>query len=175
MLLNERWIYLGDPVSFEEAGVAIFRLHGGSWMLAAKSEALGPFDDGSILRAARVAVTPCIDGCELGPSQLGVRSLSCARRPLRRGRGWQEVAVSELPVGVTNYECSVVEPVRGCCTTFAAMPKMASTDDDRWKAHLERPAARGATLLATWNAHPEGSVIVAANGFDAGFTVVDFP
>jgi hypothetical protein len=55
------------------------------------------------------------------------------------------------------------------------MPKKASTTDDSWQAHFEAPAARGAKLLAAWNAHPAGSVIVADGSLEEGFTLVDFP
>jgi hypothetical protein len=175
MLLNERWIWIGEPLPFAESGITIFRLYPGSWMLAYGSEALGPFDDRTILRATRIACTPCIDGCELGPPQAGVRALSCARRPLRREARWREILLGELPVSVTVYDSVALEPVRGCCTTFAAMPKVGTNADDTWQAHMGSTTARGHHLLATWNAHPAGSVIVAEGDLEAGFAVVDLP
>ena len=175
MLLNKRWIWLDELTCSDELDFAIFRLYPGSWMLAYAQESLGPFDTRQILRAARMACTPCIDGCELGPSQLGARALSCARRPLQRKPSWQKVTIRELPVSVTIYERSALDPLRGCCTTFASMPNVAWTNEGPWKVHAELPTARGGNLLAPWNAHPAGSVVVADADLVAGFTVVDLP
>ena len=175
MHLNDRWIWLGERHPLEETGVAIFRLYPGCWQLAYGSEALGPFEDRSILRAARIACTPCIDGCELGPSQLGIRELSSPRRPLRRGPHWQQFVEGDLPQSVTLYDKAALEPVRGCCTTFEAMPKVVWQSIDGWESYVDSEPVRGGQLRSAWNAHPPGSLLLGGNELAVGFAIVDLP
>jgi hypothetical protein len=169
---NERWIWLGDTRSAADAGVDVFRAYPGCWFIAYGAEAFGPFDDRLILRATRMACTPCIDGCELGPSQLGARNLS-PRRRLQRERSWQVVAEQDLPPSVTAYDRGALEPIKGCCTTFDAMPDVVWGDREGWETYVDDEPDRGGTLRLAWNAHPAGSLVFAKRLPTEGLVVVD--
>jgi hypothetical protein len=173
MRLNERWLWLGDTLSVRDAGVAVFRAHPGSWWIVTGDEMIGTLDDQSILRAARVACTPTIDGCERGPTKLGITELS-PRHPLRRGPRWREVSEAELPPSITVYDQRGLAPVSGCCTTSDSMPEVTWSGIEGWQAYLEERPACGGVLAATWNAHPRGSLVFSpSSALTLGFTVVD--
>jgi hypothetical protein len=173
MRLDERWLWLGDTLSARDAGIAVFQAHPGSWWIVTGNEMIGPLDDHSILRAVRVACTPTIDGCERGPTKLGITELS-PRRPLRRGPRWREVSEAELPPSITVYDRRGLEPVSGCCTTSDSMPKVTWGSDEGWEAYLEERPARAGLLATTWNAHPRGSLVFSpGSALEVGFTVVD--
>lgn len=175
MQLNERWLCLGETVSPADAGLTIFRAFPGSWWIASGEVMIGPFDDRTILRAVRVACTPTIDGCERGPTKLGVAELS-PRRRLQRGPKWQAIGEGELPTSVTAYDCQSLKPVSGCCTTFDALPKVAWGTADKWEAYFEELPTRGGRLASVWNAHPAGSLVFTREfELKAGFVVVEFP
>ena len=121
-----------------------------------------------------MACTPCIDGCELGPSQLGVRGLS-PRRPFRRERSWQALAETDLPPSVTAYDHDALEPIKGCCTTFDAMPDVAWGNQSGWQTYLDDEPGRGGLLRSAWNAHPVGSLVFASKMPSEWLVVVDLP
>lgn len=175
MRLNEHWLWLGDPATPAEAGLTIFRAYPGSWWIAVVEEMIGPFEDRSILRAVRVACTPTIDGCELGPNEFGVIELS-PRQPLQRGPKWQPVSQDELPQSVTEYDHSALEPVSGCCTTSDAIPQVVWRTTDQWEKYTDESPERSGRLASGWNAHPEGSLLFArGQTLEAGFVIVDLP
>lgn len=175
MLLNERWLWLGETGSADECGITVFRAHPGAWWIVADGEMIGQLDDRSVLRALRIACTPAIDGCERGPTKLGVADLA-PRRPFHRGQHWQSVGENDLPPSVTTYDSKALEPVTGCCTTFDAMPEVAWTSIEGWDAFLEERPARGGRLSAGWNAHPAGCLVfVHGVELESGFVVVDVP
>jgi hypothetical protein len=173
VLLNERWLWLGEAISPVDAGVAVYEAYRGSWWLTVGGEMIGPFDDRSILRALRVACTPTIDGCERGPTQLGVNGLT-PRRPLRRGPRWRPASEEELPASVTTYVREALEPVSGCCSVSDAMPTARWTSAEAWEGYVDEAPSRVGRLTREWNAHPAGCLLLApASTLDAGFTVVD--
>lgn len=171
--LDSRWLYLGDPVSATEAAVTVYRAFPGAWFLHHDGESIGPFEDRTILRALRVACTPTIDGCELGPHKLAVTELA-PRRTATPGPRWVAVTERDLPPSVTAYDHAALEPVEGCCSTFDQMPTIIPDDSLAWEDFMSsRPAVTG-RLGAAWNAHPAGS-LVFAHEEGLGLVVVDLP
>lgn len=162
-------------MSLDEAGVVVYRAFHGQWWVAQEGSMIGPFGDAAILRASRVACTPTIDGCELGPYQLGIREMS-PKVPLRRGPRWQEVSLAQLPPSLTRYDRERLEPVSGCCTRFEAMPEVGWDSVDDWPSRLDPLSGRSGRLRTSWNAHPEGSIIVAPTQTLAeALVIVDLP
>jgi hypothetical protein len=174
MDLNQRWPCLGETLSTADAGLSVFAAFPGAWWIAIDQEMIGPFDDRSILRAVRLACTPTIDGCELGPRRLGVRHLS-PRCPLARGPRWRRVLDDPLPPGVTRYDRHGLEPISACCTVFDAMPNASWGTVDGWERYVNQRPVRGGRLVSEWNAHPAGSLLFTREpALDGGFTIVEF-
>lgn len=175
MRIDERWLWLGPTLSLEEAGVQVQRAFRDQWWLTHGELVAGPFEDATILRASRVACTPTIDGCELGPHTLGIRSMS-STRTLRRGPRWQELGRAQLPASLTRYDRERLGPVSGCCTSFEAMPEVAWGPIDDWPSPLAPQPGRHGRLRASWNAHPAGSIVVAPGPTLAeALVIVDIP
>ena len=97
MRLDTRWLYLGDTLRASDAGVVVYRAFPGAWFLRHGDENIGPFGDGTILRALRVGCTPTIDGCEKGPHKLSVTDLLAPRRRASPGPRWRESDEAALP------------------------------------------------------------------------------
>ena len=167
---DERWLWLDDTLPPTDAFVTIWRAYPGCYFISHGSMMSGPYDDGAVLRAVRVACTPTIDACEKGPHRLGFAALEDLR-PIERGPNWQEVAIDDLPASTSLYGRDSLEPVSGCCTTDDSRPTVewqhggASTEvDHRIKGVLTR----------SWNAHPHGSVVLANDeNLTDGFAIVD--
>lgn len=175
MRLGERWIWVGDTTSAEQAGVVVYFDHPGQWWLARDTEMAGPFGDGQILRALRIACTPVIDGCEKGPPKSGFLELENRRAHKARPRQYERAAHELLP-SVTAYDAQGLEPAVGCCTRFDALPRVAWGPIAGWDAYRDRAPAHAGVLERSWNAHPRGS-LVFCNDEDtlAELTVVDLP
>lgn len=174
MELNERWLCLGEALSTADAGLSVYLAFPGAWWIAIDREMIGPFGDRSILRAVRIACTPTIDGCELGPRKLGVNDLS-PRRPLARGPRWRQIFDDQLPSSVTRYDRHGLEPISGCSTIFDAMPNVSWGTVDGWERYLDQRPVRGGSLVSDWNAHPAGSLLFTREpALDGGFTIVEF-
>jgi hypothetical protein len=175
MRLNERWIWVGDTTSANDASVIVYADFPGHWWLAMGLEMAGPFDDSSILRALRVGCTPVIDGCEKGPAKSGFLELE-KRRPLKRRPRQHERAEEELPPSITVYDEEGLKPAVGCCTTFKAPPRVIWGTREGWEAFLESEPAYAGVLERTWNAHPKGSLVFCNEKTTlADLTVVDLP
>ena len=98
---DERWLWLEEALSPESASVSIWRAYPGCYFISHGSLMSGPYDDATIRRAARVACTPTIDGCEKGPHRLGFAALEDLRS-FKRGPKWMEVTVGELAASTTH-------------------------------------------------------------------------
>jgi hypothetical protein len=171
--LNERWIWVGDTASAKDAGVVVFADFPGQWWLARGAEMVGPLDDRCVLRALRVACTPVIDGCELGPGKSGFLELE-KRRPLKARPRHYERAENELPPSVTIYDEEGLEPAIGCCTKFDAPPSVVWGTTGNWESFLESEPAHAGVLEKSWNAHPKGSLVFCDDKTTfAGLAVVD--
>lgn len=175
MRLDERWIWVGETVPANDAGIVVYADFPGQWWLARNSEMAGPFDDRSILRALRVACTPVIDGCEKGPPKSGFLELE-KRRPLKPRPKRCERAEEELPPSVTRYDEEGMKPVSGCCTKFDAPPSVAWGTTAGWEAFLESEPRYAGALKEKWNAHLKGSLVFADDKTTfAHLAVVDLP
>jgi hypothetical protein len=172
--LNERWIWVGDTTSADDAGIVIYADFPGQWWLARGSEMAGPFDDRCVLRALRVACTPVIDGCEKGPGKSGFLELE-ERRPLKSRPKQYERTENELPPSTTVYDEEGLKPAVGCCTTFDAPPRVVWRTTEDWESFLDGgEPAYGGVLDRTWNAHPRGSLVFCGNKTTfAGLAIVD--
>jgi hypothetical protein len=153
--LSERWLFLG-PFHKERADELLIRLRGDEYWLCRGAEALGPFGGRQVVRAYRVALTPVIDGCELGSLQLAFDQLAPTRPRWKNGL---LVAPADLPPSVTMYDAAALAPCRGCCTVFDAPPPV------QWEPHLLAPVdlgrsyAHGGRMTRPWNAHFEGALV----------------
>lgn len=175
MRLNERWIWVEDTTSADDAGIVIYADFPGQWWLARGSEMAGPFDDSCILRALRIACTPVIDGCEKGPGKSGFLELE-KRRPLKPRPKQYERVEDELPPSVTAYDDEGLKPAVGCCTTFDAPPRVIWGTAEGWESFLDSEPAYAGVLEAAWNTHPNGSRVFCSDQKTfAGLTVVDLP
>jgi len=162
-------------VSWADASVTVYRAYPGCWWVTVDGEMLGPFEDRNILRAVRIACTPTIDGCELGPTKLGLVDLA-PRRALKRGAKWQQTREDELPPSVTSYDGDALVPVAGCCTVSEDMPKVTWGSLEGWQEHLDARPERAGHLAAAWNAHPKGSLLFTSEpSLEDGFVVTDLP
>jgi hypothetical protein len=173
--LNERWIWVGDTTSPDDASIVVYADFPGQWWLTRGSEMAGPFDDVCILRALRVACTPVIDGCEKGPGKSGFLELE-NRRLLKPRPKQYERAEDELPPSITVYDEEGLEPAIGCCTTFDAPPRVTWGTTEGWESFLDSKPAYAGVLKTAWNAHPNGSLVFCNDKTTfAGLTVVDLP
>jgi hypothetical protein len=171
--IDERWLWLGDTLASADAGITILRAYPGAYWIVVGQEMLGAYDDNVILRTVRVACTPTIDGCELGPWKLGIADLG-PRRRLNRNPTWVPVREDELPPSTTAYDRERLEPISGCCTRDGSMPKIGWGPIDDWQAYVESAPAHAGRLLARWNAHPAGSLVFAdSTALAEGFTIID--
>jgi hypothetical protein len=173
--LNERWTWTGDTISPDESGIVIWCDWPGHWWLVLGSEMVGPFDDSCILRALRVANTPVIDGCELGPSQLGWFELE-NRRALSQRRNASVRHQADLPPSTTSYDEEGLAAVVGCCSRFDSPPHVNWNGIDDWQPFRETPPSHAGTLERAWNAHPAGSLVFCDDTETlAGLTLIDLP
>lgn len=170
---DERWLWLGDTLPPADALVAIWRAYPGCYFISHASMTSGPYGDDTVLRAVRVACTPTIDGCEKGPHRLGFAALEDLR-PIDRGPKWQEVYVDELPDSTTRYDADALEPVSGCCTTDDSKPRVAWQRPQDESVPTEFDHRVTGILTRSWNAHPQGSVVLANDeNLTGAFAVVD--
>jgi hypothetical protein len=173
--LNERWIWVGDTTSSDEAGITVYVDFPGQWWLARGSEMAGPFDDSCILRALRVSCTPVIDGCEKGPGKSGFLELE-NRRLLKPRPKPYERAEDEVPPSTTAYDEDGLKPAIGCCSIFDAPPRVIWETSEGWESFMDSKPAFAGILEATWNAHPKGSRVFCNDKTTfAGLTVIDLP
>ncbi len=144
MQLDRLWPVAGDTASPRDAGVEVYEEHPDCFWLVRHGEMRGPFDRRSILRALRVACTPLIDGCELGPSKSGFFDLP-GPHPFNPRLTQSFRDPSELPESMTRYTASVTSVTKG---------------------------ADGEIILArSWNLHPKGSRVI--HEADGTVTVID--
>jgi hypothetical protein len=168
-------LWLGETRAPADAGVTVWRAHPGSYFVSCGSSMAGPFNDDNVLRVVRIACTPTIDGCEKGPHQLGFSDFD-ELRPLRRGARWQAVRAAELPPSITRYDPRALEPIAGCCTTDDSTPMVSWTNPPEARAFLQEPMHLSGLLTRPWNAHPQGSLVVASDkSLHEDFAIADLP
>jgi hypothetical protein len=143
--LNERWIWVGERTSAEDASITVYADFPGQWWLAQGREMAGPFDDSRILRALRVACSPVMDGCEKGPAKSGFLELE-DRRALKPRPKQSERAADDLPPSISVYDREVFEPAIGCCTRFDSPPPVVWGPIDAWESFLDEKPAYGGSL-----------------------------
>jgi len=170
---DERWLWLDDTLPPTDASVTIWRSYPGCYFISHGSMMSGPYDDGTVLRAVRVACTPTIDGCEKGPHRLGFAALEDLR-PIERGPKWQQVTIDDLPASTTRYDADSLEPVSGCCTADDSQPRVDWQRTEDGAAWREVDHRIQGVLTRGWNAHPRGSVVLANDeSLTDGFAIVD--
>ena len=175
MRIDERWLWLGETLSPVDASVVIWLSHPGCYFISSGLLMAGPWTETSILRAVRVACTPTLDGCEVGPHRRGFDALEDLR-PLHRGPRWQVVTEKELPPSLTRYEPSALEPVSGCCTIDDSVPEVSWSGESTAAVFAPESMPLSGRLSRAWNAHPPTSMVLAHDeGLRQPFVIMDLP
>lgn len=169
---NQRWMWFDQFGSPKDDSVLVYRAYVGCWFLVRRGEMIGPLNDDAVLRTYRIARSYCVDGCQLGPPAPGWTVVG-TRRPCRHESNWVAFAEDELPLSITTYDASGLEPIGCCCSNFEGWPEINPSQLD-WQTYLESPPQHWGVLVQAWNAHPVGSLVMVPQDWPLGLTIVDF-
>ena len=164
------------------------------------SDAAGPFRPEDALRALRLACTSIPEGCERGPWTTGLAQFAPTRLP-GHASDWSSIDPAHLPPSLSRYHVVDIDGGGGgaCCSPSRQPPRVEwrhpppgvlgdarDAGDGRDNGESEalltlageqhpdlRPTLVG-YLVDAWNAHPEGSAVLAdRHDLSRGFVVVD--
>lgn len=147
--------------------------------------AAGPFREQDILRALRLANTAVPDGCAKVAWQSGIALLEPTALP-DHPNNWTPLGSRVLPPSISRYQAKDIdeEPGEACCSPPHDVPivdwSCSEASSGQWLTYVhdrgfesEAESSRVGELKRLWNAHPEGSLVIAPAGvrWDAFFVI----
>jgi hypothetical protein len=148
--------------------------------------ALGPFHPRDVLRALRLANVRVPEGCERGPWRWGTGLFPASRLPHPAGE-WSAFAPAWASPSASHYRAEDVDRVVNeiCCAPSHEPPRVRWSDAPAVDAEIrDLVLARfpdagldvAGVLDRAWNAHPRGSLVLAATPLLApSFAIADLP